>query len=93
MPIANAEEANVATPALSNPVPIAVPASRNVTVPVGVPAPGAAGETVAVKVTDWPKREGFAEEMRAVVELSLLTTWGFPVKAVGPLPLKFVSLP
>jgi len=43
---------NVAIPPLNVPVPIGLPPSRNVTVPVGVPAPGATGETVAVKVTD-----------------------------------------
>ena len=48
---------NVATPpALRVPVPIVVAPSRKVTVPVGVP-PGPV--TVAVKVTDWPKVEGF----------------------------------
>ena len=52
MPTANAEVVNVAMPPLSVPVPIGLPPSRNVTVPVGVPAPGATGETVAVKVTD-----------------------------------------
>ena len=37
------------------------------TVPVGVPLPGAVGLTVAVKVTDWPKTEGFADETTVVV--------------------------
>jgi len=91
--MARAEVMRVAMPPLRIPVPIEVPLSRKVTVPVGVPAPGAEAVMVAVKVTDWPKTEGFTEEMTAVVELSLLTTWGFPVKAVGPLLLKFVSLP
>ena len=52
MPTAKADVANVATPPLSVPVPIGLPPSRNVTVPVGVPAPGATGDTVAVKATD-----------------------------------------
>ena len=34
--------------------PNAVEPSMNVTDPVGVPLPGAAALTVAVKVTDWP---------------------------------------
>jgi hypothetical protein len=36
---------------------VEVVVSVNVTVPVGVPAPGATGETAAVKVMDWPKVE------------------------------------
>ena len=47
--------------------------SLKVTVPVGVPEPGALALTVAVKVTDWPKTEGLDEEATAVVVLSLLT--------------------
>ena len=41
----------VATPPLKVPVPRVVLPSLNVTVPVGVPAPGEAAVTVAVKVT------------------------------------------
>ena len=39
----------------------------NVTVPVGVPAPGAAAVTVAVNVTDCPNIDGFVEDVSAVV--------------------------
>jgi phosphate/sulfate permease len=47
---------------------------------------------VAVKVTDWPKTDGFGAEVTAVVVLALLTTWGFPVS--GPVdPLKLASPP
>ena len=53
--------------ALSVPVPMVVPLSLNVTVPVGVPAPGATGATVAVKVTDWPDLEGLVDEITLVV--------------------------
>ena len=35
----------------------------NVTVPVGVPEPGALAVIVAVNVTDWPNTEGLAEEV------------------------------
>jgi hypothetical protein len=42
-----------------------------VTAPVGVP-PGPV--TVAVKVTDWPKVEGFGEADSAVALAALLTT-------------------
>jgi len=37
-----------------------------VTVPVGVPVPGATAVTVAVNVTDCPKTDGFAEDVSAV---------------------------
>ena len=56
-------------------VPMALPLSKNWTVPVAVPAPGETAATVAVKVTDWPKTEGFAEDVKVVVVLALLTTW------------------
>ena len=62
--------ANVAVPKLKVPVPIVVPASLNVTVPVGVPVPGDTALTVAVKVTDWPDTEGFADEATVVVLLA-----------------------
>lgn len=68
-PSASAKVVNVATPPISVPVPMGLPPSRNMTVPVGVPDPGAAGEMVAVKVTDWPKTLGFAEEITEVVVL------------------------
>ena len=45
--------ASVAWPAvLSGPLPRLTPASSNVTLPVGVPLPGATAATVAVSVTD-----------------------------------------
>jgi hypothetical protein len=47
--------------------------SRNVTVPEGLPAPGATTATVAVKVTLCPKTDGLADEARLVVVLALLT--------------------
>ena len=60
--------ANVACPApFSVPVPIVVAPSLNVTVPVAVPEPGETAATVAVNVTDWPKTEGFWEEVTVVV--------------------------
>jgi hypothetical protein len=52
-PCGKADVINVAWPLLSVPMPIfVVVLSKNVTVPVGVPAPGAAAATVEVKVTD-----------------------------------------
>ena len=43
----------------------------NVTVPVAVPVPEA-GCTVAVKVTAWPKADGFSEEINDVADEGLL---------------------
>ena len=55
----------VATPLpFSTPVPIEAAASKNVTVPVGVPP--AVLLTVAVNVTGWPVMEGFTEETSEV---------------------------
>jgi hypothetical protein len=55
------------------PVPMAVPPSRKVTVPVGVPP---VDVTVAVNVTDWPITDGFGEEVTVVVVSALFTvTW------------------
>ena len=65
----------VATPPLSIGEPSTVEPSMKMTVPVGVPLPGAVGLTVAVKVTDWPKTEGFADETTEVVVASCLTVW------------------
>src|SRR6266702_5196364 len=61
--VAMPEESSVPVPRLAAP-------SRNVTVPVGMPA----GElTVAVNVTGWPKTDGLAEDTRAVVVAGLIT--------------------
>jgi len=62
-PPASAEVVSVAVPPLSVPVPSVAAPSLNVTVPVGVPEP-AAGFTVAVNVTAWPKADGVNEETR-----------------------------
>jgi len=63
----------VAVPPDRVPVPKIVAPSRNVTVPDGLPAPGATTVTVAVKVTLWPKVDGFADEATVVVVFALLT--------------------
>ena len=84
------EIAKVATPPLSVPVPRVTPPSLKVTVPVGVPLAGAVAATVAVKVTDCPKTEGFADDVTAVAELPLLTTCGL-VFSEPVLVAKFVS--
>ena len=57
----------------SEPVPSVVALSLKVTVPVGVPLPGATAATVAVNVTDCPKAEGFALDATAVVVVAWLT--------------------
>ena len=64
---------------LATPVPFKVPVPsevaplKNSTVPVGVPAPGPTGATVAVKVTDWPKTEDVGAVVRVVVVLAWAT--------------------
>lgn len=73
LPGARADVVKVAIPPLSVPVPIGLPPSKKVTVPVGVPDPGATGETVAVKVTDCPKTGRLNDEVTVVVVLALLT--------------------
>jgi len=87
-PTAREAVVSVAMPEESSaPVPRLVAPSRNVTVPVGVPA----GElTVAVKVTGWPKTLGFAEEIDATVVAPLFTVCDNADELLG---LKFVSPP
>src|SRR5262245_11079657 len=67
---------NAAVPsALTAKVPRMTLPSRNVTVPVGAPAPGATAATVAVKVTDWPVTAGLTDEVRATaVDAGLTVT-------------------
>jgi len=78
--VAMPEESSVPVPRLAAP-------SRNVTVPVGMPA----GElTVAVKVTGWPKTLGFAEEIAVTVVAPLFTVCANGDELLG---LKFVSPP
>ncbi len=63
VPTESVEMAIVATPPpFKTPVPMVVTPSLKVTVPVG-DAPA----TVAVKVTDWLKTEGFTEDASPVV--------------------------
>ena len=70
--------------------PIVVAPSLNVTVPVGVPAPGAEAVTVAVKVTDCPETDGLTEEASAVAVAALLTIW---LRAAEVLVVKLPSPP
>src|SRR6185295_1280240 len=72
----------------SVPVPSVVAPSLNVTVPVGTPTAGATAVTVAVKVTDSPDRDGFTDEVSAVVVSPFCTTWS---TVFDVLPLKLLS--
>ena len=74
MPSTKDEVERVATPPLKTPPPMLLPPSKKVTVPVAVP-----GVTVAVKVTDWPERDGLAEETTAVVVLFFTATVAEPL--------------
>ena len=65
------EVASVATPPESVLVASAVPPSKKVTVPVGVPTPDV---VVAVKVTEVPNVDGFNDEPNAIVTFALFTT-------------------
>ena len=77
-----------AWPELNVAVPRVVVPSLKVTVPVGVPLPGAAALTVAVKVTGWPKMVVVADEARVVVLLACPTDW---INAEEVLELKLPS--
>ena len=56
-------------------VPIVVAPSVKVTVPVGVPVPGATTATVAVNVTDWPTTDGDPDELTDVEVAAGATDW------------------
>ena len=62
--------------------------SLKVTVPVGVPLPGATAATLAVNTTACPNTVGLVELLNVVVLLSALTTW---LSAEEVLVLKFAS--
>ncbi|MEU6084281.1 hypothetical protein [Streptomyces sp. NPDC047108] len=74
----------VAFPATTGAVSVGPPLMVKVTVPVGVPEPGATGATLAVKVTAWPDTDGFGDD-ETVVVLAVLPgrlVW-VPVSADG----------
>ena len=77
LPRARAEVVNVAWAAVMVTLAASVVApSVKVTVPVGVPVPGATATTVAVKVTVWANTDGLGEELTVVLLEALFTTWG-----------------
>jgi hypothetical protein len=88
LPTDRDEVANVALPELNVAVPSVEAPSRKVTVPDGVPVAGATALTVAVNVTDWPKTDGFTDEVTVVELPALPTVW---VIAAEVLLVKFVS--
>ena len=57
--------------------------------PLGVPAPGTVAVTVAVRVVDWPKMDGFTDDVSAVLDDAWLTVW--PLTRAPVLPAKSVS--
>ena len=68
VPTVSDEVAKLAWPEpLSDAVPRMLAPSLKVTVPVGVPAPGAIAVTVAVNVTDCPTDEGFDDDVTVVM--------------------------
>src|SRR5207244_941271 len=65
-------------PVATLPLQLCVP-SLTVTVPVGVPLPGAFTTTVKVKLTAWPVAEGFGEwPVSVVVVPAAVTVWATP---------------
>jgi hypothetical protein len=82
-PALSVEVVTVAVPLLIVPVPRIVEPSRKVTVPVTPVV------IEAVKVTDWLTEDGFSDDVRRMVGVSLLTVC-VVVPVAGPL---FVSPP
>jgi len=81
---------NDACPLVIPEVPSEVAPSWKVIVPVGEPAPGAAGATTAEKITPCPNTLGFAEEIAVTAVAALFTVCDNGDEVLG---LKFVSPP
>src|SRR5882762_8776621 len=59
--------------------------SLTVTVPVGVPLPGALAVTVNVKLAAWPTTDGFGVWLVMVVVVAVgLTVWATPADVLPP---------
>jgi hypothetical protein len=70
-------------------VPNAVAPSRKVTIPLGIPAPGATALIAALNVTACPKTVGLAEEVSEVVVVAGFTVCVRALEELGaklPLP-------
>src|SRR6516165_5877878 len=79
---------NVAVPSRPTAaVPSTTLPSLNVTVPVGVPAPGATAATVAVKVTAWPVTAGLTDDPRVSVVAAGLTVTVAAAEVLAAKPL------
>src|SRR2546425_1109587 len=77
-------------PAATLALQLCVP-SLTVTLPVGVPPPGAFGTTVNVKLTAWPTADGLGVcAVIVVVVPAAGTVWASPV---ATLPAKFAAPP
>jgi hypothetical protein len=80
----------LAVPLESVPLPIETPPSLNVTVPVGVPVPGAAALADTVNVTDWPNTDGLTlllteSELPALLTVCKSVADELAVKLASPL--------
>jgi len=86
LPTASVPLANVAWPLPSSATAEAstVAPSLKSTVPVGVPAPGATGATVAVNVTVCPDTLGLTSAPSVVVVSAWLTVWLNPGLVLAP---------
>ena len=85
LPAIRADVLRLAVPLESAAVPSDVEPSKNSTLPVAVPAPGALTATVAVKVTDWPNVLGLRLLATLVDVLACSTVW---LEADDVLPAK-----
>ncbi|MCR8574823.1 hypothetical protein NE399_11920, partial [Streptomyces sp. Isolate_219] len=88
VPALKALVVTLAVPPESVAVSVGPPVITKVTVPVGVPAPGETGATVAVKVTGCPTTDGSGAEMTEVVVEAWPTVWVSvptePLKSASP---------
>src|SRR5262245_22979052 len=88
MPFFSAAVVKLALPLTSSTVPRTTLPSMNVTVPLDVPAPGAAAATVAVNVTGLPSAVVHDDASRVDLLAALFTVW---LRVGELLPRKFAS--
>jgi hypothetical protein len=82
-PIGKVVVARDADPRESGSVPSTVAPFKNSTVPVGVPAPGLTGATLAVNVTLWPKTAEVVDGLSVVVVDAAATVTVAAVEVLG----------